>query len=83
MLVAIVIPFILTLIVGKRKLAATGSLENGDVPVVATTPGGAVTAAVKDYKEGEIRAFLSGNVIKIEDVPDQVFAEKIMATGSL
>lgn len=81
MLVAIVIPFILTLIVGKRKLAATGSLENGDVPVVATTPGGAVTAAVKDYKEGEIRAFLSGNVIKIEDVPDQVFAEKILGDG--
>ena len=81
MLVAIVIPFILTLIVGKRKLAATGSLEGGDVPVVATTPGGAVTAAVKDYKEGEIRAFLSGNVIKIEDVPDQVFAEKILGDG--
>lgn len=81
MLVAIVIPFILTLIVGKRKLAATGSLEGGDVPVVATTPGGAVTAAVKNYKEGEIRAFLSGNVIKIEDVPDQVFAEKILGDG--
>ncbi len=81
MLVAIVIPFILTLIVGKRKLAATGSLESGDVPVVATTPGGAVAAAVKDYKEGEIRAFLSGNVIKIEDVPDQVFAEKILGDG--
>ncbi len=81
MLVAIVIPFILALIVGKRKLAATGSLEGGDVPVVATTPGGAVTAAVKNYKEGEIRAFLSGNVIKIEDVPDQVFAEKILGDG--
>ena len=81
MLVAIVIPFILTLIVGKRKLAATGSLESGNVPVVATTPGGAVTAAVKNYKEGEIRAFLSGNVIKIEDVPDQVFAEKILGDG--
>lgn len=81
MLVAIVIPFILTLIVGKRKLAATGSLESGNVPVVATTPGGAITAAVKNYKEGEIRAFLSGNVIKIEDVPDQVFAEKILGDG--
>ena len=81
MLVAIVIPFILTLIVGKRKLAAAGSLESGNVPVVATTPGGAVTAAVKNYKEGEIRAFLSGNVIKIEDVPDQVFAEKILGDG--
>ncbi|HIV85317.1 MAG TPA: PTS system trehalose-specific EIIBC component [Candidatus Monoglobus merdigallinarum] len=81
MLIAVAVPFILTFIVGKKKLAAEGAFEAEDVPVVAATPGAAVTAAVKDYKEGEIRAFLSGKVIKIEDVPDQVFAEKILGDG--
>ena len=80
MAISIVIPFVLTMIVGKKKLAS-GKMEIADVPVVAATPAGAATAAILDYKEGEIRAFLSGKVIKIEDVPDKVFSEKVLGDG--
>lgn len=80
MVISIVIPFVLTMIVGKKKLAS-GKMETDDVPVVAATPAGAATAAILDYKEGEIRAFLSGKVIKIEDVPDKVFSEKVLGDG--
>ena len=81
MVIAIAVPFILTFIVGKKKLAVSTELVTEDVPVVAATVGGAVTAAVMDYKAGEIRAFLSGKVISIEEVPDQVFSEKVLGDG--
>ena len=81
MVIAIAVPFILTFIVGKKKLAVSTELASEDVPVVAATVGGAVTAAVMDYKAGEIRAFLSGKVISIEEVPDQVFSEKVLGDG--
>lgn len=80
MAIAIVVPFVLTMIVGKKKLAA-GGMKTVDAPVVAAAPGGAVTAAVSEYKKGEIRAFLSGRVIGIEEVPDKVFSEKVLGDG--
>ena len=80
MVISIAVPFVLTMIVGKKKLAS-GKMETADVPVVAATPAAAATAAILDCKEGEIRAFLSGKVIKIEDVPDKVFSEKVLGDG--
>lgn len=80
MVISIAVPFVLTMIVGKKKLAS-GKMETADVPVVAATPAAAATAAILDYKEGEIRAFLSGKVIKIENVPDKVFSEKVLGDG--
>ena len=80
MVISIAVPFVLTMIVGKKKLAS-GKMETADVPVVAATPAAAATDAILDYKEGEIRAFLSGKVIKIEDVPDKVFSEKVLGDG--
>lgn len=80
MAIAIAVPFVLTMIVGKKKLAS-GSMKTVDAPVAAAAPGGAVTAAVAEYKKGELRAFLSGKVISIEEVPDKVFSEKVLGDG--
>lgn len=80
MAIAIAVPFVLTMIVGKKKLAS-GGMKAVDAPVVAATPGGAVAAAVAEYKKGELRAFLSGKVISIEEVPDKVFSEKVLGDG--
>lgn len=80
MAIAIAVPFVLTIIVGKRKLR-TGNISEQNIKSVASTPAGAFTAAAENYKDGELRAFLSGKVISIEEVPDKVFSEKVLGDG--
>ena len=85
MVVAIVIPFILTLIVGKAKLS--GSERFGDrteaekteekVQVSETQPEGAVA----DGEEQCLKSILSGRVVPLEEVPDDVFSQHIMGDG--
>ena len=85
MVVAIVIPFILTLIVGKAKLS--GSERYGDrteaekteekVQVSDTQPEGAVA----DGEEQCLKSILSGRVVPLEEVPDDVFSQHIMGDG--
>lgn len=62
MAVAIVVPFVLTYIVGKKKLTPQ---ERG---------------LVENKKEAFV-APMSGKLMKIEDVEDQVFASKAMGDG--
>ena len=70
MAIAIAVPFLLTLIVGSRRLTAE---EKG-----RTEEKGRAEAMEAD---GTITSVLSGRVIPIEEVDDNVFSQKIMGDG--
>ena len=69
--VAIVVPFALTFVLGKRKLAApqTASADSS-----APEPQQSTTS-------GEIKAPLSGRIIPLQEIPDQVFSQGILGEG--
>lgn len=69
--IAVVIPFVLTVTVGKRKLAANTQKASAESPKSAA-PAQPVT---------ELDAFLSGKAIAITEVPDQVFSSKTLGDG--
>ena len=75
MVIAIVIPFVLTYIVGKRKLAPAGM-----APAAGKVEDEAKTPAAASGKV-ELSACLSGKVIPIDQVPDQVFSQKVLGDG--
>ena len=64
MAIAIAVPFLLTLIVGSRRLTAE---EKGRAEAMEA--------------DGTITSVLSGRVIPIEEVDDNVFSQKIMGDG--
>ena len=74
MAVAIVVPFVLTLIVGKRKLdsAALGTDQ-------AAVPAPAQDVAAETCHE--LKAPLSGHIIPMEQIPDQVFSQGVLGQG--
>ena len=73
MAAAIVIPFVLTWLVGQRKLSAA---EKGSAPAAAV----AVPPAASPADEVFI-APMSGRLFAIEDIDDQGFASKSMGDG--
>lgn len=77
MLIAIAVPFSLTYIVGKKKLAPA------DMAPAAAPEAEAETESAKQPAAGkvELSAYLSGKVIPIEEVPDQVFSQKVLGDG--
>ena len=74
MAVAIVVPFVLTLIVGKRKLDAAAL---GTDQTAAPAPAQEVAAEACH----ELKAPLSGHVIPMEQIPDQVFSQGVLGQG--
>lgn len=80
MLVAIVVPFVLTAIIGKKKgvgkvaLAAEGG-ASAAMPVVAEAQPAA------QESEHEFKAFLDGEVISLPEVNDGVFSAGIVGEG--
>ena len=81
MLIAIVVPFVLTYFVGLRKLSekdrGVAALEPAAAPA-APAPAPAPAAELRDHV---LLAPLSGAVKPITDMPDQVFASKAMGDG--
>lgn len=76
MVAAIAIPFVLTVLAGSRKMTTEdkfGVAENEN-PVSVVTSGPVV-------KVSSVFAPLTGKVIPIEDVPDQVFSQKVLGEG--
>lgn len=74
MAVAIVVPFVLTLIVGKRKLdAAALGTDQAAVPAPAQNVAAEACHGLK--------APLSGHVIPMEQIPDQVFSQGVLGQG--
>ncbi len=74
MAVAIVVPFVLTLIVGKRKLDAAAL---GTDQAAAPAPAQEMPAETCH----ELKAPLSGHVIPMEQIPDQVFSQGVLGQG--
>ena len=95
MAIAVVVPFVLTLIVGSRKLTAAergktdGAAAGTDSSAAELTAengsqsGTAEEASAGNEMEltGEIKSVLSGRVIPIEELEDNVFSQKIMGDG--
>ena len=86
MAVAIVIPSALTLLVGRGKLSARerGVEAEADAKVFGEISGTAADAAGSVAEvpvAGVLKAFLSGQAIPLEDVPDDVFSQHIMGDG--
>lgn len=72
MAIAVVIPFTLTVIVGKKKGVDKEVVEDEE----ATDDQPLLMTEVK-----ELKACLSGKVIGIADVPDKVFSNKVLGDG--
>lgn len=81
--IAIVIPLVLTIVIGKQKLTAT---ENNKVLVeledIKTNAANVVATADKTTgTPNELKAFLLGKVISLKEVNDGVFSEGVMGEG--
>lgn len=72
--IAVVIPFFLTVTVGKKKLALAEMVPVEEAEE-ESEPAKVMTGKV------ELSAYLSGKVIPIDEVPDQVFSEKVLGDG--
>ena len=77
MAVAIVIPFTLTFVVGKRKLAAPQAAPADNSQPAQAEPLPQQEAAAP----GEIKSPLSGRIIPLEEIPDQVFSQGVLGEG--
>ena len=77
MAAAIVIPFVLTFIIGKRKLSAAGNAQDSapavSAPQAEQQPAQAGSGAVKSP--------ITGRIIPLDQIPDQVFSQGILGEG--
>lgn len=79
MVIAVVVPFVLTVIVGKEKLA---SVEKNETPVELAEIAASVGAnAAKEPGNKQLKSFLTGRVIELKEVNDGVFSEGVMGEG--
>lgn len=78
MAVAIVVPFVLTMAVGSRKLSkeALCGEESEELPQTES-----IGAESGEKDSVELKAGLTGRVIPISEVPDEVFSQCVMGNG--
>ena len=90
MVIAIAVPFVLTLIVGSRKLSKADRVDVADTTAENTINTEKVTEEkttasetieAEKATEGGMKAFLTGNVIPLKEVGDGVFSEGVMGDG--
>ena len=85
MIIAIVVPFMLTFVVGKRRGIDKEAVEELLMEQMAAQEEEAARIekeqAVAAHAPVEFKAFLSGKTVAIEDVPDQTFAQKVLGDG--
>ena len=96
MVIAIAVPLVLTLIVGKKKLAEETSANGEAAAEMAEIAAGACASAaagvtaslMKENENGSgaesekvFKAFLTGKVIPLKEVNDGVFSEGVMGDG--
>lgn len=84
MVIAIVVPFVLTMVVGNRQLSAEdrGLLARSAEPATSVVAGAekpSISAA--EPTEQTLMAPLSGAVKPIDQMPDPMFASKVMGDG--
>ena len=86
MLVAVAVPFVLTILVGSRKLSAA---DRGLSAISAEPAAPSVVPDAEEQPQAEppaagaegVTAPLSGRVIPMEEIPDQVFSQGILGEG--
>lgn len=86
MLVAVAVPFVLTILVGSRKLSAA---DRGLSAAAAEPAAPSVVSDAEEQLQAEppaagaegVTAPLSGRVIPMEEIPDQVFSQGILGEG--
>ena len=86
MLVAVAVPFVLTILVGSRKLSAA---DRGLSTAAAEPAAPSVAPEAEEQPQAEppaagaegVTAPLSGRVIPMEEIPDQVFSQGILGEG--
>ena len=86
MLVAVAAPFVLTILVGSRKLSAA---DRGLSAAAAEPAAPSVAPDAEEQPQAEppaagaegVTAPLSGRVIPMEEIPDQVFSQGILGEG--
>ena len=81
MVVAIAVPFTLTMIMGHRKGIDREAAEEASIAEAQALAASEREAAVASHAPVDFKAFLSGKTVAIENVPDQTFAEKILGDG--
>ena len=88
MLIAIVVPFALTFLVGSRKLSAADRYGEADEnaaasndAVVSENVTAAIDSVAGETAGGTLKSPLDGRIIPIEEIPDEVFSQKIMGDG--
>ncbi|MBQ6772876.1 MAG: PTS system trehalose-specific EIIBC component [Synergistaceae bacterium] len=74
MAIAVVVPFALTYIIGKRKGIDVEANDEAAKEELAEK-------ARSEHAAIEFKAFLTGKTIAIENVPDATFAEKVLGDG--
>lgn len=79
MLVAVVVPFVLTVIVGKKKLQPAEMFGTAEVVEEVVVNEAAAKAA--DKAGIELNAFVSGKVIELAEVNDGVFSTGMVGEG--
>ena len=86
MLAAVAAPFVLTILVGSRKLSAA---DRGLSAAAAEPAASSVVLEAEEQSQAEppaagaegVTAPLSGRVIPMEEIPDQVFSQGILGEG--
>lgn len=78
MAVAIVVPFVLTMAVGSRKLSKEALCGEESEELTQTESIGAESG---EKASVELKAGLTGRVIPISEVPDEVFSQCVMGNG--
>ena len=86
MLAAVAAPFVLTILVGSRKLSAA---DRGQSTAAAEPAASSVVPEAEEQPQAEppaagaegVTAPLSGRVIPMEEIPDQVFSQGILGEG--
>ena len=86
MLAAVAVPFVLTILVGSRKLSAA---DRGLSAAAAEPAAPSVVPEAEEQPQAEppaagaegVTAPLSGRVIPMEEIPDQVFSQGILGEG--
>lgn len=91
MMIVVAVPFLLTTMIGKRKLTEKKENETVELAEIAAVAGksvaaGIVASAIQESGEqnttpSKLMAFLTGKAISLSEVGDGVFSEGIMGDG--
>ena len=84
MLTAIVVPFVLTFIVGSRKLSREDRVMepvSETAPAVEAAPAPAAVQAPAEKAAVSPKAICDGRTLPLAEVPDEVFSQGVMGQG--